>query len=55
MYPIAFCLIVAGLFVYFLMGTVFAEARKPWLGVDQERGVDGLGTARRGLRRGHAI
>ena len=26
---------------------MLAEARKPWLGKDQERGVDGLFTARR--------
>ena len=55
MYPIAFVLIIFGQFVYFLMGSVFGEARKPWLGVRQERGIDGLGTARRGIERGHAV
>lgn len=56
MYPIAFVLIIFGQFVYFLMGSsVFGEAKKPWLGENQERGVDGVGTARRGIERGHAI
>ena len=56
MYPIAFVLIIFGQFVYFLMGSsVFGEAKKPWLGENQERGVDGVGTARRGIERGHAV
>ncbi|OJJ80271.1 DUF914 domain membrane protein [Aspergillus glaucus CBS 516.65] len=47
MYPIAFVLIIVGQLIYFLGRRVLAEARKPWLGEDQERGVDGLFTARR--------
>jgi solute carrier family 35, member F1/2 len=47
MYPIAFTLIMLGHFVYYLGRKVLGEARKPWLGRNQEKGVDGLGTARR--------
>ena len=47
MYPIAFVLIIVGQLVYYLGRRVLGEARKPWLGRDQERGVDGLFTARR--------
>jgi len=47
MYPIAFVLIMLGHFVYYLGRKVLGEARKPWLGRNQEKGVDGLGTARR--------
>jgi len=51
MYPIAFVLIVLGLCVYFFSESVLGEARKPWLGEEQERGVAGLGTARRKIQR----
>ncbi|KAI9793706.1 MAG: hypothetical protein M1816_007601 [Peltula sp. TS41687] len=51
MYPIAFVLIMIGHFVYYLGKSVLGEARKPWLGRAQERGVDGVGTARRRERR----
>ena len=47
MYPIAFVCIIVGQLVYYLGKRVLGEARKPWLGRDQERGVDGLFTARR--------
>lgn len=47
LYPIAFVMIVLGLLIYFVMNSVLGEARKPWLGENQERGVDGVGTARR--------
>ncbi|OJD36118.1 uncharacterized protein BKCO1_1300059 [Diplodia corticola] len=47
MYPIAFVLIILGLFVYFLSESVLGEAKKPWLGDDQDAGVSGLGTAKR--------
>ena len=47
MYPIAFVCIIVGQLVYYLGRRVLGEARKPWLGRDQERGVDGLFTARR--------
>lgn len=48
LYPIAFVLIVCGLVLYFLAGSVLGDARKPWLGATaQQGGVEGLGTARR--------
>ena len=47
MYPIAFVCIIVGLVVYFLGRKVFGDAFKPWLGRNQERGVSGIGTARR--------
>ena len=47
MYPIAFVLIMLGHFVYYVGKSVLGEARKPWLGRNQERGVNGVGTARR--------
>ncbi|KAF2763304.1 DUF914-domain-containing protein [Pseudovirgaria hyperparasitica] len=47
MYPIAFVLILLGLFVYFMTESVLGEAKKPWLGENQEDGVSGLGTAKR--------
>ncbi|KAL9058940.1 MAG: hypothetical protein Q9162_001498 [Coniocarpon cinnabarinum] len=46
LYPIAFVLIVLGMFVYFLTEGVMGESEKPWLGSRQEGGVRGLGTAR---------
>ena len=47
MYPISFVCIIGGLVVYFLGRKVLGEARKPWLGHNQEGGVNGVGTARR--------
>lgn len=47
MYPIAFVCIVGGLVVYHVGKRVLGEARKPWLGKNQERGVSGIGTAKR--------
>ena len=47
MYPIAFVCIIGGLIIYFIGKSILGEALKPWLGKDQERGVNGLGTARR--------
>lgn len=55
LYPIAFVLIICGLFVYFLTEGVMGEAKKPWLGENQEKGVDGIGTGRRAQATGHAI
>lgn len=55
LYPIAFVLIVLGLFVYFMMEGFLGEARKPWLGENQEAGVDGIGTSKRAQAVGHAI
>ena len=47
LYPVAFVLIMVGHFVYFGTEGVLGEARKPWLGENQEGGSDGIGTARR--------
>lgn len=49
MYPIAFVLIIGGHFVYYGTEGVLGEAKKPWLGENQEGGNDGIGTARRQL------
>jgi len=46
LYPIAFVLIIIGLVIYFLANTVLGDAKKPWLGKDQEDGVAGVGTAK---------
>ncbi|TGO75129.1 hypothetical protein BELL_0232g00010 [Botrytis elliptica] len=46
LYPIAFVLIILGLFVYFLSGSMLGDAVKPWLGKDQQAGVAGVGTAK---------
>lgn len=55
MYPIAFVCIIGGLIVYFVGKTILGEARKPWLGKNQERGVNGLGTARRRVEKGDEL
>jgi solute carrier family 35 protein F1/2 len=47
MYPIAFTLIMVGHFVYYLGKGVLGEAAKPWLGANQELGIDGFGSAKR--------
>lgn len=52
MYPIAFVCIMVGLVVYFIGKKVLGEARKPWLGWNQEGGISGFGTARRAAERG---
>ncbi|CAJ2504392.1 Uu.00g117860.m01.CDS01 [Anthostomella pinea] len=46
LYPIAFVLIILGLMVYFLAGSMLGESKKPWLGDNQEAGVAGFGTAK---------
>jgi solute carrier family 35 protein F1/2 len=46
LYPIAFVLIICGLVVYFLAGSMLGDSKKPWLGKNQEQGVAGLGTAK---------
>ncbi|KAI1080078.1 DUF914-domain-containing protein [Whalleya microplaca] len=46
LYPIAFVLIIVGLIVYFLAGSMLGESKKPWLGDNQENGVAGFGTAK---------
>jgi len=55
MYPIAFVLILGGHFVYYGTEGVLGEARKPWLGEEQEMGDDGLGTARRRVENPNVI
>ena len=55
MYPIAFVCIVGGLIVYFIGKQVYGEAFKPWLGRNQEKGSDGIGTARRRAERPDAF
>ncbi|KAL8682604.1 MAG: hypothetical protein Q9186_001377 [Xanthomendoza sp. 1 TL-2023] len=55
MYPIAFVCIIGGLLVYFVGKKVLGEATKPWLGKNQERGVTGVGTARRRVVRGDTV
>ncbi|QKX59687.1 uncharacterized protein TRUGW13939_06827 [Talaromyces rugulosus] len=55
LYPIAFVLIVLGLFIYFVKEGSLGESTKPWLGNNQERGIDGVGTGRRAQATGHAI
>ncbi|KAL9601562.1 MAG: hypothetical protein Q9219_002396 [cf. Caloplaca sp. 3 TL-2023] len=55
MYPIAFVCIIGGLLVYFVGKKVLGEATKPWLGKNQERGVVGVGTARRKLVKGDTV
>lgn len=48
-------MVVLGLFVYFVGESKFGESFKPWLGKNQELGVDGVGTGRRAQETGHAI
>jgi solute carrier family 35, member F1/2 len=55
MYPIAFVCIILGLVVYFVGKDVYGEAFKPWLGRMQERGISGIGTARRRAEHPDAI
>ncbi|RMZ81269.1 hypothetical protein DV737_g2582, partial [Chaetothyriales sp. CBS 132003] len=50
MYPLAFVLIMAGHFVYYFGKGVLGEAQKAWLGENQERGIDGFGSAKRRLK-----
>jgi solute carrier family 35 protein F1/2 len=51
LYPIAFVMIILGLFLYFIMSSVLGESNKPWLGENQELGVSGLGTGRRRIEK----
>jgi solute carrier family 35 protein F1/2 len=46
LYPIAFVLILVGLIIYFLAGSMLGDSKKPWLGADQDAGIAGLGTAK---------
>jgi len=51
MYPIAFTLIMVGHFVYYFGKGVLGEAAKAWLGEDQEKGIDGFGSAKRRIKK----
>ena len=51
LYPIAFVMIIIGCFIYFIMSGYLGESRKPWLGKRQEKGVSGLGTAKRKMEK----
>ncbi|KAJ5573505.1 solute carrier family 35 member [Penicillium hispanicum] len=53
MYPIAFVLIIVGQLIYYLGRRALAEARKPWLGTNQESGVAGWFTAKQRIQ--HAV
>ncbi|PPJ55841.1 hypothetical protein CBER1_07434 [Cercospora berteroae] len=55
MYPIAFVLIMVGHFIYYGTEGVLGEAKKPWLGENQEGGDDGIGSARRRLENPNAF
>lgn len=55
LYPIAFVLIILGHFVYYGTEGVLGEAKKPWLGENQEGGESGLGTAKRRAEHPNAI
>lgn len=46
LYPVAFVLIIVGIFVYFLSGSLLGDSKKPWLGENQENGFAGVGTAK---------
>lgn len=52
LYPIAFVLIMIGHFIYYLSAGILGEAKKAWLGENQERGVSGLFTAKRKIEKG---
>ncbi|RPA81206.1 DUF914-domain-containing protein [Ascobolus immersus RN42] len=49
LYPAAFVMIMVGLLIYYLLSSFLGEATKPWLGEDQQKGVSGIGTAKRKL------
>lgn len=51
LYPIAFVLIMIGQCVYFLGKGALGEAKKVWLGENQEKGVLGIGTAKRKIQK----
>ena len=55
LYPIAFVCIIIGLVIYFIGKRVFGDAFKPWLGRNQEKGVAGIGTAKRKVENPHVI
>lgn len=46
MYPIAFVVVIVGMLIYFITQSILGDAKKPWLGENQEQGVSGVGTAK---------
>lgn len=52
LYPVGFVFVVLGIIGYCAAPmTTFGESLKPWLGKDQQAGIDGVGTARHRLER----
>ena len=51
LYPVAFVCIVGGLIIYHVGKQAWGEAVKPWLGKGQEKGISGVGTAKRRAER----
>ncbi|KAF8419455.1 solute carrier family 35 member SLC35F1/F2/F6 [Tirmania nivea] len=47
LYGVAFTCIVVGLVIYYILTDMLGESKKPWLGENQEEGVEGVGTAKR--------
>ncbi|RPB05168.1 DUF914-domain-containing protein [Choiromyces venosus 120613-1] len=47
LYPVAFVMIILGLIIYFAFQNSLGEAQKPWLGLNQEKGIAGIGTAKK--------
>ncbi|KAA8907431.1 hypothetical protein FN846DRAFT_696065 [Sphaerosporella brunnea] len=54
-YPLAFVMIIVGLFIYFAFISVYGEAKKPWLGENQEKGIVGVGTAKKAAQQDQAV
>jgi len=50
LYPVAFVMIIIGLIIYFAFQNSLGESRKPWLGLNQEKGVVGIGTAKKKVK-----
>lgn len=51
LYGIAFAMIMIGLVVYYTLSNALGESHKPWLGLHQEEGISGVGTAKRRIAR----
>lgn len=47
LYGVAFTCIIVGLIIYYILTDVLGESKKPWLGENQEEGIEGVGTAKR--------
>lgn len=43
-------LTLLGLIIYFAFQNSLGESRKPWLGLNQEKGVVGIGTAKKKVK-----